>query len=109
MPDFDANFTANLLCKLANSVDSMISFTVDTPGMSQDGILPMLDVKVHLDQNNFLVHELYEKSTKSKYVVLANSAPNWPKKRKIHTQECLKILKNTLVCFGEQIQNICSS
>ena len=72
--------------------------------MNQDGKLPMLDVKVHLDQNDF-----YEKSTKGKIVVLANSALSWPKKRTIHTQECLRILKNTSVCLGEQIQNICSS
>ena len=106
MPEADANFTANLLCKLANSVDDMITFTVDTPDMNQDNKLPMLDVKVHLDPENMLIHEFYEKSTKSKNIVLANSALSWPKKRNIHTQECLRILKNTSVCLGEQIQNM---
>ena len=35
-PQLDDNYTANVLCLLANSVDQMISFTVDTPHMNCD-------------------------------------------------------------------------
>ena len=83
-----------------------MSFTMDTLAVKQNEKLPMIDVKVQLDQNGFLFDEFYEKSTKSKNVVLADSALSWAKKRTIHTQECLRILKNTSVSLGEHVQNV---
>ena len=104
-PILDANYTANVLCLIANGIDPMISFTVDTCNLNSDKKLPMLDVKVYLDQNQKLVHEHFEKPTKNRRVILADSALSWSQKPTIHTQECLRILRNTSVLLGEQIQN----
>ena len=104
-PDLDTNFTANVMCELANGIDPMISFTVDTCDKNQDKKLPMLDVKVYLDENQRLIHDHFEKSTKNKRVILASSALSWAQKRTIHTQECLRIMRNTSVFLGEKIQN----
>ena len=83
----------------------MISFNVDTCDLNSDKRLPMLDVKVYLDENQRLVHEHFEKPTKNRRVILADSALSWSQKRTIHTQECLRILRNTSVLLGEQVQN----
>ena len=104
-PDLDTNFTANVMCELANGIDPMISFTVDTCDKNQDKKLPMLDVKVYLDENQRLIHDHFEKSTKNKRVILASSALSWAQKRTIHTQECIRIMRNTSVFLGEKVQN----
>ena len=104
-PKLDANFTANVMCELANGIDPMISFTVDTCEKNPDNKLPMLDVKVYLDNNQQLIHEYFEKSTKNRRVILASSALSWAQKRTIHTQECIRIMKNTSVVLGEKVQN----
>ena len=59
------NFSANLVCELANKVHDMILFSFDTPHMNDDGKLPILDVKVHLTSENTLGHEFYEKPTRN--------------------------------------------
>ena len=46
----DPSFTANVICELANQVDSMISFTFDTPHLNENHKLPILDVKVALNE-----------------------------------------------------------
>ena len=45
------------------------------------------------------------KPTKNRRVILASSALSWAQKRTIHTQECIRILRNTSVWLGEQVQN----
>ena len=97
--------TQHILCLIANGIDPMISFNVDTCDLNSDKRLPMLDVKVYLDENQRLVHEHFEKPTKNRRVILADSALSWSQKRTIHTQECLRILRNASVLLGEQVQN----
>jgi len=100
--DKDPNFTAKILCQLANKVNDMISFTFDTPHLNEDQKLPILDVKVSLNDSNvslndsnILEHEFYEKPTRNPRVILATSALSWSQKRTIHTQEILRRLRNT--------------
>ena len=81
----DPSFTANVICELANQVDSMISFTFDTPHLNENHKLPILDVKVALNEENILEHEFYEKPTRNPRVILASSALSWSQKRTIHT------------------------
>ena len=106
--DFPGNseeYTARMMSNLANSVCKMINFTVDTPSMNEDGMMPILDVKVKIGPNNEVVHDFYEKPTKNQCVVLASSALSWTQKRSIHTQEMLRRLKNTSTILGPEIQN----
>ena len=99
------NFTADLVCELANKVHDMISFTFDTPHMNDDGKLPILDLKVYLTPENTLIHEFYEKPTRNLKVVLADSALSWSQKRTVHTQELLRRMKNTSLCSEKSIKD----
>ena len=82
----------------------MIAFTNDVPGNHNDGYLPVLDVKVKLQENGRIVYQFYEKSTKNSRVILADSALNWRQKRTILTQEALRRLKNTSLELGHDVQ-----
>ena len=73
----------------------MISFTFDTPHLNENHKLPILDVKVALNEENILEHKFYEKPTRNPRVILASSALSWSQKRTIHTQEILRRIKNT--------------
>ena len=94
-----------MMSNLANTVCKMINFTVDTPSINEDGMMPILDVKVKIGPKNEVVHDFYEKPTKNQRVVLATSALSWTQKRSIHTQEILRRLKNTSPILGPKVQN----
>ena len=99
------NYTAHILCLLANTVSDMIGFTYDTPAMNDDKKLPVLDLKVYLNDHNKVIHEFYEKSSKNQRVILASSALSWSQKRFVHTQEILRRMKNTSHELGTETQN----
>ena len=88
---------------VANSVDPMLSFTFDTTTLNDDRKVPVLDLKVSLDENWNVLHEFYEKRTKNPRVILATSALSWRSKRTIMTQEAIRRLRNTNC--GEAAQN----
>ena len=94
-----------ILQSVANHVDSMISFTFDIPSNHQDQKMPVLDLKVYLNQDGIIFHEFYEKITKNKFVILADSALSWQSKRTILTQEALRIMRNTSVKLDHNILN----
>ena len=84
----------------------MIQFTVDTPCNYEDRKLPILDVKVNVNEleNNRVDFEFYEKTTKNPKVILMDSALSFSQKRTILTQECLRRLRNTKKELGPEIQ-----
>ena len=79
-PGSSEEYTARMMSNLANSVCKMINFSVDTPSMNEDGMMPILDVKVKIGPKNEVVHDFYEKPTKNQRVVLASSALSWTPK-----------------------------
>ena len=83
----------------------MISFTYDIPSNHQDQKMPVLDLKVYLNQDGIIFHKFYEKITKNKFVILADSALSWQSKRTILTQEALRIMRNTSVKLDPDILN----
>ena len=83
----------------------MISFSHDVPSNYDDGFLPVLDVKVKLQDSGNLVYQFYEKPTESCKVILADSALSWRQKRTILTQEALRRLKNTSFELGKEVQD----
>ena len=84
----------------------MIKLTVDTPCSHEDGKLPVLDVKVDVneEEDNRIDFEFFEKPTKNPRVILASSALSISQKRTILTQECLRRLRNTKLELGLEIQ-----
>ena len=96
----------DIIQELANSIDPMIKLTVETPCNFQDGKLPVLDVKVNINEkeNCRIDFEFFEKETKYPKVILADSALSFSKKRTILTQEGLRRLRNTKIELGVEVQ-----
>ena len=102
----DNKVTMDIVQQIANSVNPMIKLTVETPCNFKDGKMPVLDIKVRINENemNRIDFEQYEKPTKNPRVILASSALSFKKKRTILTQEGLRRLRNTKRELGPQIQ-----
>ena len=102
----DSRVTMDIIVKIANTIDPMIQLTTETPCNFENGMLPILDVKVcvNKEEGNRLDFEFFEKPTKNSRVILANSALSLKSKRTILTQECLRRLRNTKVELGEIVQ-----
>ena len=96
-----------VLRNIAESIDSMLKFTFDTPCKHPNGNMPVLDlgVKMNTEMNNRIDYEFYEKPTKNSRVILADSAINFSAKRTILTQECVRRLRNTKIELGENCRN----
>ena len=84
-----------VLNEIANSMDEMTKFTVDSTSNYDDKMIPILDLKVGLSPTGFIEHKFYEKPLKNQNVILANSALSWPQKKNIMVQEALRRLLNT--------------
>lgn len=91
----DDQITMRVLNEIANSIDEMIKFTVDSTSNYDDKMIPILDLKVGLSPTGFIEHKFYEKPLKNQNVILANSALSWPQKKNIMVQEALRRLLNT--------------
>ena len=98
--------TMEIIQQIANSVNPMIRLTVETPCNFKDGMLPVLEIKVRINEieMNRIDFEYYEKPTKNPRVVLASSALSQSKKRTILTQEGLRRLRNTKKELGQEVQ-----
>ena len=94
-----------ILNEIADSIHPMIKFTSDVPSNHYDGLLPVLDLKVKLTEENIIHYEFYEKVTKNPKVLLANSAFPWHSKRNIMVNEALRRLRNTAAELGPALQN----
>ena len=103
----DEKVTMEIIQEIANGIDPMIKVTIDTPCNYDDRQLPILDVKVRVNQEveNRIDFEFFEKPTKNPKVILADSALSSSSKRTILTQECLRRLRNTKLELGKEIQN----
>ena len=91
---------------VANGIEDMVRLTIETPCNFVDRKIPILDVKVKVngEEGNRIDFEFFEKSTKIQKVILADSALSFSSKRTILTQECLRILRNTKIELGPEIQ-----
>ena len=102
----DTKVTIEVVQSIANSINPMVKLTVDTPCNYVDGKLPVLDVKVDVneEEDNRIDFEFYEKPTKNPRVILFSSALSNSQKRTIMTQECLRRLRNTKLELGLEVQ-----
>ena len=102
---------------MGNSIHNSIQLEVEYPSKQHEKKMPVLDVKVWLqevqDQGRLcIMYEFYSKEVASKALIGARSAVPWRDKRNIMTQEVLRILKNCSVNLPWQnkvshIENLC--
>ena len=67
----------------------------DFPNKHDDKKLPILDMKVWIDNNHMIVHQHYEKLFACRKVLNAKSAQSASCKKSVHVQEILRRIKNT--------------
>ena len=90
--------TMEIVRDIGNSIHPSIQLEVDYPSNYEDGKMPLLDLKVWVqeggDGSSRIVHEFYTKDVSSKSVINAKSAFSWRQKRTVLTQELLRVLLN---------------
>ena len=91
-------WTVEVVRDIGNSIHPSIQLEVDYPSNYEDGKMPLLDLKVWVQEDNDgssrIIHEFYTKDVSSKSVINANSAFSWRQKRTVLTQELLRVLLN---------------
>ena len=85
---------ARLLTEIANSVQEGIVMEEDHPSNNDDLKLPILDLKVWMDSEQFIVFQHYEKAVASGRVMHAKSAQSATCKKSVHVQEILRRILN---------------
>ena len=102
----DTKITMEVLQTIANEIDAMLTFTIDTPCNYSNGKMPVLDVEVCINEKecNRIDYEFYEKPTKNQKVILSDSALSAASKRTILTQECLRRMRNTKIELGAEVR-----
>ena len=94
--------------RIGDSIDNSIKLEIDYPSRHEDGKMPLLDVKVWMEEidskkessqeqkikKKAIRYEHYRKSMASRMTVHARSAIPENQKRNIITQEVIRILKN---------------
>ena len=72
-----------------------ITMEFDTPSRNSDNKMPILDMKVWMDEESFIVFQHYEKPTASNNILHARSAQSVSCRNSVHTQEILRRLLNS--------------
>ena len=86
--------TARILREIANCVMEGIEMEGDYPSNNQSGKLPILDMRVWINQEGYLLYEHYEKPMSSKRVMHSQSAQSGTCKKSVHVQEILRRMLN---------------
>ena len=89
--------TMLLLQSIGNTIHPSIQLEIDFPSNHDDGKMPILDLKMWVEERGEgcrVMHEHYQKDVSSKSVVHAQSALPWSMKRTVLTQEVLRVLLN---------------
>ena len=87
--------TMQVIQSIANSIDESIRITFDVPSNHEDGRVPILDVKVRIDETNRIEHIFYKKPVANRLGTLKTAAYSMQNKMNILTQECFRRLHNT--------------
>ena len=93
----DDERTMNLVKTIGNSIHPSIQLEIDYPSKNEDKKMPLLDIKVwveEIDGRRVIMHEYYSKEVSSRMMVHASSAMSMKTKRVIITQEILRVLLN---------------
>ena len=68
---------ARVLKDIANDVQAGIELEEDHPSKNQDGMMPILDMKVKITEDGMIVYKHYEKEVSSQKVMHARDRPIW--------------------------------
>ena len=82
------------LQRIGNDIHPSIQLEVDYPTKSDDKKLCILDLKMWVNDDMYVVYEHYMKNVSSKYLIHSRSAVAARVKRTVNTQEALRILLN---------------
>ena len=77
---------------IGNKIHKSIQLESDHPTRNEDGKVPILDLKVWINEENKVVHEYYMKPVASKAVVNHRSAMPLKDRRTVISQEILRIV-----------------
>ena len=91
----DDEITMNVFKGISETIHDSIKLKVDYPSKYEDRKIPILDLKVWIEETedgSHIMYEHYEKEIASKQVIHANSVSSKKSKRTILTQEMLRIL-----------------
>ena len=72
-----------------------IEVEIDLPSRHPDGKMPILDMKVHINDEGFVIYEHYEKPVTTKLVISERSAHSANCKRSVHVSELVRRMTNT--------------
>ena len=92
---------------IANTVCDFIQVEIDCPSMHQDGLMPILDLALKM-QENYVTYQYYRKSMANFKVLMAESAMPRKMKRICLTQEVVRILRNTSKILRRKLEHITS-
>ena len=100
---------SRVLKDVANDIQEGIVMEEDHPGKHDDGKMPILDMKVWMEEG-FIMYQHYQKPMASKMVLHAASAQSTQCKDSVHTQEILRRLLNssTRLCWKEAVAPVIS-
>ena len=87
--------TMKIIQIIANNIDPTIKVTFDVPSNHDDGRVPILDVKIRIDEKGRAEHIFYKKPVANRLSTLKSSAYSMQNKMNILTQECFRRLHNT--------------
>ena len=86
---------ATILLQIANSIMPCVIMEADWPSKNEDGKIPILDMKVWVNDDSTILYQHYEKEVSSKSVIHSQSAHSAATKRGVHTQEIIRRLMNS--------------
>ena len=86
--------TARELRKMANTISTMVQMEEDTPSKHDDHKLPILDLKVWIEDEQ-LMYEFYQKPMTNPLLIMSKSAMPQKIKRTTLSQMALRVLLNT--------------
>ena len=91
----DEERTAKLYTDIANDIVHGITMEFDVPSRNSDNKMPILDMKVWMNEEKYLLFQHYEKPTASRNILHAQSAQSVSCRNSVHTQEILRRILNT--------------
>merc|ERR1711954_300729 len=98
----DDKRTMDIIQKIANSINENLQVTYDIPSNHEDKMVPILDVKAKLNNQNKIDFKFYKKPIANDLVTMKSSALSMKNKFTILTQQCFTRLHNTSESLGEQ-------
>ena len=86
---------ARVLREIANDVQVGIKLEEDHLSAHENGMMPILDMNVWVNEEGIIMYKHYEKKVSSRKVMHANSAQSASCKKSVHVQEVLRRVMNT--------------